>query len=227
MVDINSILNNVPLFEKLNKNELKMVANISNMRRFRKGQIIFLEGETYGGLFILLKGTVKVYKLASDGSELTLHLLTPYRSFAEAPLFTGTKVYPACAQATEDSSLLYIPQRDFIAMMEKNPAVAVRISEGFAARLMELNQKLDTFGALSLTKLARYILNEITLNNTIKLPEPFFILRASKKDLASHIGIAGETLSRNLKILKEKKIIREKARTLFVTNLKLLSELAK
>jgi len=226
MVDINSILKNVPLFEKLNNNELKLVANIANVRTYRKDQIIFLEGETYGGLYILLKGTVKVYKLSSDSSETIPHLLKPYRSFAEAPLFTGAHVYPVCAQATEDSSLLYIPQGDFIAMMEKNPAIAVRISEGFAARLIALNQRLESLGSPSLTKLARYILNEITLNSSIKLLEPFFILQANKKDLASHLGIASETLSRNLRKLKEKKIIREKARTIFVTDLKLLRKLA-
>lgn len=227
MIDVNSILKNVPLFEKLNKNELELVLDIAIIKDYRKDQIIFLEGEIYGGLFILLKGTVKIYKLSTDGSEVVLHLLKPYRSFAEAPLFTGTQIYPACAQATEDSSLLYISKKDFIAMMEKNPAIAVRISEGFAPRLFELNQKFDSLGVPSRTRLARYILNEITLNDTIKLPEPFFTFQTSKKDLASHLGIASETLSRNLKKLKERKIIREKAKTIFVTNLKLLHQLAK
>lgn len=227
MIDVNSILKNVPLFEKLNKNELELVLDIAIIKDYRKDQIIFLEGEIYGGLFILLKGTVKIYKLSTDGSEVVLHLLKPYRSFAEAPLFTGTQIYPACAQATEDSSLLYISKKDFIAMMEKNPAIAVRISEGFAPRLLELNQKFDSLGVPSRTRLARYILNEITLNDTIKLPEPFFTFQTSKKDLASHLGIASETLSRNLKKLKERKIIREKAKTIFVTNLKLLHQLAK
>ena len=80
-------------------------------------------------------------------------------------------------------------------MLGKNPALAIRISEAFAVRLMELNQRFDLLADGAEGRIARYLLNEIQLNNSVKLPEPVFNLLIPKKDLAQHLGIAGETLS--------------------------------
>ncbi len=75
-------------------------------------------------------------------------------------------------------------------------------------------------------RVARYLLNEIQLNNSVKLPEPHFNLMIRKKDLAEHLGIATETLSRMLRKFKESKIIREVSKKIFITDVKRLRELA-
>ncbi len=219
-------LHDVPLFTKLSPNELKLITGISRTRKFTKDQIIFLEGEPFSGFYVLLSGSVKVYKLKGDSDEVVLSTLEPYRSFAESYLFSGSHFYSSCAQAVEESSALYIPRDDFASLMGRNPALAIRVSEGFAVRLMELNRRLDILAPTVEGRVARYFLNEIELNNSIRMPEPYFNLLIRKKDLAEHLGIASETLSRTFRSFKEGRIIREVSKKIFVTNLKKLRDLS-
>jgi len=219
-------LRDVPIFEKLSPNELKFVTEISRTKRFKKSQIIFLEGEVFAGFYVIVNGSVKIYKLNSHGEEIMQHELGAFRSFAESALFSGSRFYSTCAQAMEDSSLLFFPLDDFASLLGKNPALAIRISEAFASRLMKLNRRFDVLATDVEGRIARYLLNEVQLNNSLKLPEPHFTLPVRKKDLAEHLGIASETLSRMIKKFKDDKIIREVSKNIFITNVKRLRQLA-
>ena len=210
------LIRNAPLFEKLTNQELSLVSGIGRSKSFGKEEVIFLEGEQFAGFYIVLSGEVKVYKLGSDGNETLLHLLRPYKSFAETPLFTNSDAYPACAETTEESTLYYIPKVEFKRLMEESPSLTMKITEAFASRLMELNQK---FGQLSVNvekRLARYIMNEVEFNGTLKSKRPAFVLSMAKKELAGQLGIAVETLSRNLRKLKDGNVIREDGNKIIV-----------
>ncbi len=227
MRELTGSLDKVPLFEKLSETERDKIRKIGGVKTYLKDRVIFLEGESFSGFYVVLQGTVRIYKLSSDGSETILHVLKPFKSFAETPIFTGADVYPACAQTAEDSVLFHVPKLEFKRAMEENPGIALKLTEALASRLMELNKK---FGQLSVdveTRLARFILGEITSNGSVGKTEPVFTLTTSKKDLAAQLGIAVETLSRALRKLKDHKVIRESARKIFVTDVRRLQELSK
>lgn len=226
MRETHEFLRQVPLFEKLTEGEVRLIRGLGGMKNYSKDQIIFLEGDPFTGFYVVLSGTVKVYKLSAEGDEKVLHVLKPYKSFAETPLFTDSGSYPACAQAVEEATLFYIPRAEFRKLMAENPSLTVKLSEAFASRLMELNRMFGQMSASAEGKLARYFLNEITSNGTIRKPEPSFVLGVSKKDLAAQLGIAVETLSRNLRKMKDDKLIRESSRRIFVTDLRRLREMA-
>ncbi len=205
-----------PLFEKLTEEELSLVAGIGHSKAYGKEEVIFLEGDPFAGFYIVLDGEVKVYKLGAGGNETLLHLLRPYKSFAETPLFTSSEAYPACAETTVESSLFHVPKVGFKRVMEEHPSLTLKITEAFASRLMELNRK---FGQLSVNvekRLARYIMNEVDLNGSLKSRRPAFVLSMAKKELAGQLGIAVETLSRNLRKLKDSKIVCEDGNQIIV-----------
>ena len=219
-------LHDVPLFAKLSPMEMKLVTGISKNKRYKKGQIIFLEGEPFKGFYVLISGRVKMYRLKGNGEETLLSNFDPYRSFGESHLFTGSRFYSSCVQAVEESSVLFVPSEEFAALLARNPALAVRIAEASALKLMELNSKLQLLDSAAELRVAKYLLNEIQLNNSIRMPEPYFNLLIHKKDLAAHLGVASETLSRILRKFKEDRIIREVGKKIFVTNVRKLRGLA-
>lgn len=170
---------------------------------------------------------VKVYKLSRDGKESVVHIVKPLNIFADIPLFEG-KNYPVTAQCLEDSVVMFIPQKGFLELLESNSGVALKMLAGFAKRLKGLVEQLETISSKEVSgRLAKYLIAEIKNSGTENLPEAFIKLTIPKSVLAAYLGTITETLSRTFKKLQDEKIIRVHKKTIFISDLKKLKNLAK
>src|SRR3970040_504484 len=120
------VLRKTPLFATLPDDDLRRVADLALSRRFAKKEGVFREGDRADGLFLVAPGKVKVFKLSREGKEQVLHVLEAGQTFAEAVIFEGGG-YPAHAEALTDAELLVLPKRPFLALLERHPAVAIRV----------------------------------------------------------------------------------------------------
>lgn len=220
-------LREIPMFSELNTEQLREVFSISILEKYTKGEMIFLEGDGYRGFYIVLKGSVKVFKSSPDGKEFILHLVRPPHAFADVPLFEGGN-YPANAQTLEECVLLFIPKAEFLEIIRSNSSVSLNMLAGFAKRLRSMSRKAEGITLKEVSnRLSRYLLEEIKKNKSIDLPEPFVKLSISKSTLASYLGTITETLSRTFKRLQDDKVIRMSGKTIFIADTKKLRELAK
>ena len=94
------IVSQIPLFQGLSGAELQALLQRAVKRRFSAGEMLFWEGEPCAGIFLLLQGSVKIFKTSASGREMMLALETAPASVAELPLFDGGP-YPASARAME------------------------------------------------------------------------------------------------------------------------------
>jgi CRP/FNR family transcriptional regulator len=219
-------LRDFPLFSELTIDQLRQISLISKVQNFKKNEMLFSEGDDYKGFFILLKGSVKVYKISSEGKESILHLIKPLDAFGDVPLFEGGN-YPVFAQAISDSILIFYPKNEFKQLLMCNSTICFNMLTGFAKRMRRLTQKVEDLTTKEVSsRFSRYLLEEITKAGTDKLPEPFVKLNISKKNIASYIGTITETLSRLLKKLQDDGIIRIVGKTVFVSNLPKLKSIA-
>ncbi len=219
-------LKNIPLFSELTSRQLEQIAHISTIEKYPKNKLIFLEGDSYRGFYIVLKGSAKIYKTSTDGKEVILHLINPPFPFADVPLFEGGS-YPANAQSLTDSSILFIPKNEFINLILKSPEISLKITAGFAKRLRLMSKQLEDITLKEVSnRLANYILGEIKRSGNDKLPEPFVKLAISKATIASLLGTITETLSRTFKKLQKENIIRVEGKKIFVTDLSRLKKLS-
>jgi CRP/FNR family transcriptional regulator len=220
-------LKELPLFSELSIQDLRKVTSFSKVKKFQKNDFLFLEGDFYVGFYILLKGTIKVYKITKDGKESVVHIIKPLTSFADIPLFEGID-YPANAQCLEESLVLFISKEGFLKLIKDNPEISLKMLAGFAKRLKSMvNQMEDLTSKEIPNRLAKYILKEINNAGTDKLPEPFVKLSVPKTTIAAYLGTITETLSRSLKKLQDEGIIRVSGKSIFVNDIKRLKELAK
>ncbi len=99
---------------------------------------------------------------------------------------------------------------------------------GFAKRMRKLSNKMEEISTKEVSsRLARFILEEIEKNDSIKLKEPFLRLTISKATVASYIGTITETLSRTFKKFQDENIITMNGKKIFVNDLKKLKQIAK
>ncbi len=219
-------LREIPMFSELSEAQLSELTSESSRVAVKKYQLLFMEGEPYRGFYILIEGSIKVFKVSKDGRETIIHLVRPMQTFADIPLFEGT-AYPVSAEALEDSTLLFFNDANFIGLLERNPKISFQMLAGFAKRMKTLTQKIEELSSKEVSsRLAKYLIQEIKSSGTGKLPEPFVKLSVSRNAIAGYLGTITETLSRSLKKLQDDEIIRVQGKKIFVRNLKKLKELS-
>ncbi len=203
-------LSSLRLFQELEDDDLDQLAAIARVVRFVRKESIFVEGEPYAGMYVMLSGIAVIFKQSDDGRMLILHVCRPGDSMAEAPLFDGEGAcYPAHARATRDSEAVFLPRDRFAAFLKRHPEVAWEMLRGFAARLKELGQQLEGVTLREVTtRLARYLLREAEAAGVAGDRQPTLVLPIAKGSLASYLGTVHETLSRTFARMIRQGILR-------------------
>lgn len=232
-----SLLKKVYVFSKLADQELEKIAAISRLKTYNKGDIIFFDTEPYLGFYFVVTGLVKIYKISKEGREHILHLINPYNTFAEVPLFENFGEiliddfrYPANSMALEDNTqVVLIPAKQFTELVMNNSVISIRMLAGFAQRLRHLNRHIEDITLNDVLKrVSGYILDEYkkkTKSKSEKEPSLRINLSISKTDLAAYLGTVQETLSRTLKKLQTDGVISVDGKTIHITDLEKLKKL--
>ncbi len=235
-------LKKIYLFSDLSEQELEKIISFSQYKKLKKGDMLFFDTEPFIGFYCMLGGSVKLYKISSEGREHIVHIMYPYNTFAEVPVFdnyeavmNNTAVYPINAMATEDDTeVLLISAKPFLTFIKENPNICLKFLSTLSRRLKLLNDHIENITLHDIKKrLAKYIFNELEKEKKKKLKIEkekkiilkdvnSFELNISKYDLASHLGTILETLSRTFKKLQDEKIIEVKGKRINVLDCKKL-----
>ena len=208
-----SVLKNVNLFSDLNEDELEKIYSRCDIRSYGKGEMIFFDTEPYQGFYIVIEGSVKIFKITKDGREHILYFIHPFNTFAEVPLLENYEkirneefTYPANAMSLDsDTKLILIRANVFYDILEKNSKMCLKMLSGLAKKLRHMNTYIESITLDVPKRLAKYILTEINKNNSKQ--DSQFELNISKHDLAAYLGTIDETLSRALKKFQDEGLI--------------------
>lgn len=203
-MDIRKHLSQVDLFAGLSMQQLDEVARIVSDREFKKGQLIFSEGDEGSGFYIVISGRVKVYKVSADGKEQIMHIFGPGHPFAEVPVFEGSR-YPANAEAMAGSRLFFFPKKDFVKLIHENPSLAMNMLASLSQRLKQFSHLIESLSLKEVpSRLAAYLL--YLSDKKGSLDE--FELDIAKSQLASLLGTIPETLSRIFTKMANSELVR-------------------
>jgi CRP/FNR family transcriptional regulator len=212
----------IPLFEGLPKGQHEALARITVHRTYKRGQIIFSEGDDGIGFYAILSGRIKVFKLSPEGKEQILHIFGPMEIFGEVPVFTGHG-YPAHAEAYTAGSLLFFPKTAFVELIKKDPSLALNMLAVLSARLRRFTALIEDLSLKEVPgRLAAYLL--ILSKNSHDADD--FELDISKGQLSFLLGTIPETLSRILGKMTRLGLIRTKGSRIKLLDRKSLYEIA-
>jgi CRP-like cAMP-binding protein len=211
-------LRNVPIFTDLTDSDLTKIASNMVPRVYEKGQMILLEesmGETF---FIITQGAVKVTRLSADGREVILAMLGESDFFGEMSLLDG-EGRSANIVANEYAKVLTLSRSDFLDCLESYPKIAIALLEELAIRLRKSDQQIESLSlsdsehriGITLIRLAGEL-------GTIKQGHVTVKNLPYQQDIANMAGTSRETVSRTLKLLEDKKLVRRENRNLTIYN---------
>jgi len=132
-----------PIFSELGERDFRFLESFVHPRRYAPQEIIFEEGDTGSGMYLIRSGKVKIYARDTDGSEEELALLEPGDFFGEITL-TAPTTRTASARTTESSELIGLFRADLLGASEKHPALANKILFGLARVMSERLQAMGT-----------------------------------------------------------------------------------
>ena len=211
----------IPLFGKLPETSLKLLDTILIEREFSRGENIFTQGSVSSGFYIILKGRVKVFKLSAEGKEQILHFADMHELLGAVPSFTEAP-YPAHADAMEKTTTLFFPQKDFLSLVRKEPAVVMNMMANLAMRLQHFTRMIEDLSLKEVPgRLAAYFLYLCERKGCSDLVE----IDISKGQLASLLGTIPETLSRILRRLSDQGIIKVSGKNIRLINKKALQDI--
>ncbi|HOW67908.1 MAG TPA: Crp/Fnr family transcriptional regulator [Candidatus Paceibacterota bacterium] len=193
------------LFQGLPLDDLRQLADITLPRRLDKGAYLFHEGEPCTGFFIVQAGAINVHRLNAAGKEQVIQVFRPGDSFAEAAVVSETG-FPAHARALESALVLQVRKDGFLAVLRRNPELALRILGSMSHHLKVLVARIEDLTAKDVeTRLANWLLQRCPEPEAVK---PVMIeLTTTKRLLASELGTVSETFSRTLAKFREQKLV--------------------
>ncbi|HEY3374898.1 MAG TPA: Crp/Fnr family transcriptional regulator [Candidatus Aquicultor sp.] len=214
------------LFKGLPENNLEELSGIAVFLRFKKGDLIFCDGDVGQGFYVVVHGRVKLYKLGMDGREQILHFVSDGDPFGEVTLFSDVS-YPAFAHASTELEALCFNRDDFKALVGKDPQLSLNMIAIMSRHLRRFATLVEELSLKDVpARVARYLLDLAVKNGRSIDSTVEFELDSSKTELAQKLGTISETISRTLGKLKSTGVIDIAGRRIVVLDMDSLEEIA-
>ncbi|HEU0236795.1 MAG TPA: Crp/Fnr family transcriptional regulator [Candidatus Limnocylindrales bacterium] len=145
------------LFRRLAEAALARVADRMVRRRYRRGEVIFHEGDPGDALHLVTEGLVKIGRISPDGDEAIVAALGPGEAFGELVLLDGAP-RSATATALEATVTLTLARDVFVSLVDDDPSFRWALFAGIAAHHRRLTDQLAEAHFLDLAgRLARQL----------------------------------------------------------------------
>jgi CRP/FNR family transcriptional regulator, cyclic AMP receptor protein len=214
-----AILRKTPLFASLTPKEMQSLVARVTKRRFHHGEMLFTEGDSCSGLFLVASGKVRIFKLSPAGREQVLAVEGPGSSFAELPVFDGGN-YPASASAAEDTEVLFISRKDFQNFCREHPNVALEVIAVVGSRLRRLVGIIEDLSFTTVRhRLITLILRLVQTSGAPSRQGVCVALTKTHQELAAELGTVRELVSRNLSRLQAEGFLDVEGRKITVKDL--------
>jgi CRP-like cAMP-binding protein len=215
-----TLISQHPLFCGLPPTSKKRLFSYVKQKRYGSGDLIFNKGDPGIFLCIVYVGIVQIYVQSYDGKDAVFNLIKEGECFGEIALLDG-KPRSATARAFTNSELLMIDRRDFIPILEDNPASMIHLIQLLCAKLRHTSEQVENVMFFDLRgRLARTLLE---LSAVSKSPSRIII---SQREIAQIAGFSREMINRQLQTWVANSWIRLGRKEIIILEPAALSELS-
>lgn len=165
---------------------------------YKRGQVLFYEGNPGKGIYCIFSGKVKVFKSGTDGKEVLLRVAASGDVLGYQSLFNHGGIF-ASAEVIEDGTICFIDHTFFINLIQRSPELALKVISRLGDEVLQTTGRIaDTANKNVRQRFANLLL---ILQKTYgkKHPQGSIIdIRLSRSELASMVSATPETIIRLL-----------------------------
>lgn len=197
----------VSIFSVLTEEQLIKLTEKIVHKNYKKGQIIFFEGDISDKLYVINKGKIKIFKYTREGKEQILYILSEGDFVGDLSLLKKDE-FKFNAEALEDANICVLTKDDFDDILKQNPEIAIEILQVVYDRIVKLENLIQSLSTKDIeARIAGLLLSfvkdfGIRQDDFIELELPL-----SREDIANYIGVTRETISRKLGSMQDQGVI--------------------
>jgi CRP/FNR family transcriptional regulator len=188
------------------------------VHRVPRGATLVHEGASAGLLYVVQAGSFKCVKTAEDGYEHVLGFMWR-RDVIGYDGLAGDH-YAFSALALEDSRVVAVPVAGFCALRHRFSALDAALQSHVARQLAHAGEIAEVMAAVAAdARLARFLV-QLSARMADRGQSPRrLLLRMNRRDIANHLGLAHETISRSFRLLVDRGWLRVENREVEILDL--------
>jgi len=180
------------------------------------GALLFVEGQTPRGVYVLCSGKVKLSTTSKEGKVLILRQAEAGEVLGLSAAVSGTS-YEMTAETTMPCQLNFIGRQDLMTLLQSETEVGVHAAQSLSREFQGAYRDIHdlVLARSSSGKLAKLLLS-CAPKGTIESDEQRVRSAMTHEEMAQRIGSSRETVTRLLSNLKKKRLIRLDGATLII-----------
>lgn len=190
------------LFAGLPIEEIDALSSHCRVQNYAKGAIIIGSGEQSDSIYLLTSGRVRAFRDSEEGRQITLNIIEAGEVFGElAAISNQPRV--ATIETLEDSVTLILTQQYFLDLIGRQPIVALTLVRVLVERVQSMSIDLSDIALLEMYgRVARVLIKKAEHKDG-----EWAIENITHQDIANLTGSSRETVSRIVKMLRQKELI--------------------
>jgi CRP/FNR family transcriptional regulator/CRP/FNR family cyclic AMP-dependent transcriptional regulator len=214
--NISSTLAKSPLLRDLSEEALGRLAASARRRVYKRGEVIFHEGDPGEALLVLESGRVKVFTYADSGDETMLAILGPGECFGELALLDGAP-RSATVQTLEAVEAVSVGREAFRSLVREHPQMAEHLMHALAAKIRYLTDVVSDLAFLDLEgRLAKRLLELAAEHGQTSGDEILIDLPITQEELAAMVGATRASVNKLIGWYEDRGIIARRGRRIAV-----------
>ena len=192
-------LSHIESLAGLPQNDAAELEQVSEFRRYPAGMQVFRQGERIPGIFVVIRGSLKITRSSGRGKVQVLAILQPGMCVGEVQAFDGAPIASG-AEAQGDTDCWVIPAEAVRDLFRRNPVLREVLIRHFSGKVRHLITLIETLGLRSVPeRVATLILDHVQPG-----PEgPQVRFRETQEELAQRVGAGREAFSRSLRLMAD------------------------
>jgi CRP/FNR family cyclic AMP-dependent transcriptional regulator len=180
------------------------------------GALLFVEGQSPRGVYILCSGTVKLSTASKEGKVLILKQAEAGEVLGLSAAVSGTN-YEMTAETSSPCQLNFIGRQDLMSLLQGESEVGVHAAQSLSREFQGAYRDIHdlVLARSSSGKLARLLLS-CAPRGIVEADEQRLRSAMTHEEMAQRIGSSRETVTRLLGNLKKKRLIRLEGATLVI-----------
>lgn len=205
------------LFCNLSVPVLQAFEAIKYATLYPRGAMLFVEGQSPRGIFVLCNGRVKLSTCSSDGKTIITQIAGPGEVIGLSATISG-RDYEVTAETLDPCQVNFVRREDFLRFLSENSEASMRVTQHLSNSYHIAYEQVRSLGLArsAPAKLAKLLLEWCQSDG--KMTEQGIRLKVllTHEEMAQMIGSSRETVTRMLAEFKTKEIIRQKGASLFI-----------